>query len=242
MTDDVFKPNTETPPAPVDVNDLLASIKNENGEQKYRSTEDALKALANSQAFIPQLLSEKKQLEEEMNSLREKAKKAESLDEVIEKLRTAGIEQKKPEDVTHPSGGLSEEAVANLVKKALEEREMSAKAKTNFERVNGELVKKFGQEKAQEVVGRKAAELGMTSEELGVLAQNKPELVLALFGDQKPKPPQPTTSSVNLPYNPPVSTVQKPTKSLLIGATSRDQTDFMKQIKEDVYRRHGVTS
>lgn len=241
MTDDVFKPQEQSPP-PVDVNDLLASIKNENGEPKYRSTEDALKALANSQAFIPQLLSEKKQLEDEMKLLREQANKAASLDEVIEKLRTAGVEQKKPEDVTHPSGGLSEEAVANLVKKALEDREMSVKSKSNFERVNGELVKKFGQEKAQEVVSKKAAELGMTSEELGALAQSKPDLVLALFGDQKPKPAQPTTSSVNLPFNPPASTVQKPTKSLLIGATSRDQTDFMKQIKEDVYRRHGVTS
>lgn len=235
------KPQESSPPAD-NVNDLLMSIKNEHGEPKYRSTEEALKALANSQAFIPQLLSEKKQLEDEMNKLREQANKAANLDEVIEKLRTAGMEHKKPEGETHQSGGLSEEAVANLVKKALEERETSVKARSNFERVNGELVKKFGQEKAQEAVAKKAAELGTSTEALGKLAAESPELVLALFGDNKPKPPQPTTSSVNLPFNPPASTVQKPAKSLLIGATSRDQTEFMKQIKEDVYRRHGVTS
>ena len=42
----------------VPVNDysaLLSNIKNERGEQKYKNIEEALKALASSQEYIPKL-------------------------------------------------------------------------------------------------------------------------------------------------------------------------------------------
>jgi hypothetical protein len=163
------------------------------------------------------------------------------MDELLEQLKTAGKEQEKPAKETPSAGGLSEEAVAALVKKTLEERETNVRAKSNFERVNGELVKKFGIEKAKDAVAKKAQELGTTSDALGKLAAESPELVLALFGESVAKPAQPTTSSVNLPFTPAPSGVERPKKSLLLGATSREQKELMMKIKEDVYRRHGVT-
>lgn len=83
--DDLFKSdNTSIPPA--SPTDLLMAIKNENGEPKYKTVEDALKALANSQAFIPQLLQEKKIVEEELKTTREQASKQASIEEVLKKL------------------------------------------------------------------------------------------------------------------------------------------------------------
>src|SRR6478735_4009358 len=95
--------------------DLLAAIKNDKGEQKYRSELEALKGLANSQAHIQTLEQEARQREEELAQLREKAIKAQSLEEVIERL-TANKEQKPSGQETTATGSLSEEAVANLVR------------------------------------------------------------------------------------------------------------------------------
>lgn len=226
-------------PASVDPLDLLASIKNEQGEPKYKSLEEGIKALANSQAFIPTLLSEKKTLEDEIVTLREKAKKADNIDEVLGKLR--GQNEDTNREVTPPAGSLSEEAVVNLVRKVLSDTQTESVTKTNRAAVQKALTDKFG-EKTGEVVAKKAAELNTTPEKLGDLAAGNPNLVLALFQTAGVKSVTPTTSSVHLPHDPNPAPLDKPAKSLLLGATSKDQKDFMMKVKEEVYRKYDVTT
>lgn len=218
--------------------DHLAQIKNEHGEPKYKTVEEALKGLANSQAFIPQLLSEKKQLEEEVISLREKAKKLDNVDDILAKLSQS--EPSKSNEQTPQNSGLSEEAVVNLVKKALDASKTEEAQRSNITRVQNSLKEKFG-EKTREVVAKKAQELNTTPEAIGQLSVSNPDLVLALFNTASTKPIQPSTSSVNLHGTPAAPELQRPEKSLLLGATSKEQKAFMMKVKEDVYRKYNVT-
>jgi hypothetical protein len=234
---DVFD-NNSTPPSSDPV-DLLASVKNEAGEAKYKTIEDAITALAHSQAFIPQLLSEKKTLEDEVVQLREAAKRVQSIEEVLGKLRANDEDQNR--EATPPAGSLSEEAVVNLVRKVLSDTQTESVVKTNRAAVQKALTDKFG-EKVLEVVAKKAAEVNSTPEKLGKLAETDPNLVLALFQSSGVKSVPPTTSDIRLPSSTPVAPLEPPKKSLLLGATSREQKDFMAKVKEEVYRKYDVTT
>lgn len=216
--------------------DLLASIKKEDGTPKYKTVDEALKALAHSQAFIPTLLSEKQTLEQELSSLREQATKVSNIEEVLKKL-TANTD---PKEETPPAGGLSAEQVAELVRKELAGQKTLTTQQANADMVQTTLTSKFGKEKVKEVVARKAAELNTTPEALGSLALSNPKLVLTLFEASGVSGVKPTTSSVNLPNGVRQSELAKPEKSLLLGATSRDQKDYMMKVKEAVYKRHNV--
>lgn len=232
--DNLFTAAPATPVAPAD---LLASIKNEAGEQKYKTIEDALKALASSQAFIPQLLGEKKAAEEELLSLREKVNKIDSIEDVIKKL-TANDDNKQV--VTPPASGLSAEAVQELVRNSLLEQEKAKVQKDNLAKVDNALKQKFG-DKTKEVIAAKAAELGSSPEELGKLAVVNPNMVLALFNTPKGPSFTPTTSSVSLPATKSENfDVAPPAKSVLLGATSRDQKAHMLEHKAAIYKKYGI--
>lgn len=232
---DQDNPFSATPAPVASPEDLLMSIKNDQGEPKYKTIEDALKALANSQAFIPKLLDEKRTVEEELQSLREKAGKIDSIEEVVRKLTEA---QPKPVE-TPPAGGLSAEAVAELVKKTLEQSSLETQAKKNFSEVQTVLKSKFG-EKVKEAVAAKAAELGTSPEKLGELAAQSPSMVLALFNTQKPTSTPTPTGGYSFPSTVKSYEVPDPGKSMLLGATSRDQKAHMLEHKRAVYEKLGV--
>jgi hypothetical protein len=67
-------------------------------------------------------------------------------------------------------------------------------------------------------------------------------MVLALFNTKQPST-TPTSSSYNFGLQTPTQeVVKRPEKSLLCGSSSKDQMEFMKQIKAEVYAKHGITS
>lgn len=223
-------------PPVVSPTDLLASIKNEAGEQKYKTVEDALKALASSQAFIPQLLGEKKQVEDELVVLREKVSKIDNIEDVIKKLTANDSKQVE----TPPASGLSAEAVQELVQKSLQNAKQVEVQATNLATVDNALKQKFG-EKTKEVVAAKAAELGTTPEELGELAKKSPAMVLAYFVTPKNPSFTPTTSSVSLPkVTNETFEVSRPAKSVLLGATSNDQKAHFLEHKAAVYKKYNI--
>ena len=242
MDDNVFNSGEpkvpEAPKTPETPSDPLASILNENGEPKYKTVDDALKALAHSQAFIETLKTEKSTVESELNTLRESASKAATIEEVLKKL-SAKDEPEAPKVETPPVGGLSEEAVAELVRSQLAGLESAKAQATNVEKVQNTLKQKFG-EKTVEVVRAKAQELGITPEKLGELSSSSPDLVLALFGSKPSSAP--TTGSVHIPNHTPQSELERPTKSLLIGASGKEQKEYMKKVKDEIYKKHGITA
>lgn len=220
---------------------LLSQIKNEQGQPKYDSLPKALEGLANAQQYIPQLKTELQSKEAELAELRAKLAQQAQLEEVVSRL-TANQNQPKAQETPSPASGLDEQAVMNLLEQRLVQREQAAVQNQNAQQVHAALTAKFG-EKANEVVAAKARELGTTPEELGKLASQTPAMVLALFNTSASKGPTPVTTSINIPasHNPGLPELKRPEKSLLIGATSKQQAEYMRQIKERVYAEHGIT-
>jgi len=222
--------------------DLLKLIKNEEGQQKYDSLPKALEGLVNAQQFIPQLKTELQQKEAELTELRAKLAQQASIEEVVSRLAAKPNQTQVVEQPLQTSG-LDEKAVMDLLEQRLAQREQTAKYELNTQQVQSALVAKYG-DKASEVIAARATALGTTPQELGKLASQNPAMVLELFNTSAPKGPTPTTSSLNTStfQTHEQAPLQRPTKSLLSGATSKQQAEFMRQIKADVYRRNGITS
>lgn len=222
--------------------DLLKSIKNENGEQKYDSLPKALEGLANAQQYIPQLKTTLQQKEAELEELRNKLAQQANIEDVVSRL-TAKQSQTQVEQPLQASG-LDEQAVLQLLERNIAQREAQAQATTNTQKVQEALMSKYG-DKTSEVVAARAKALGTTPQELGNLAAKNPSMVLELFNTQASKGPTPTVSSLNTSsfQGKPETDLQRPDKSLLggIGATDKQRKEFMRQIKERVYARHGIT-
>lgn len=226
----------QTPPAQQDpVADLLKSIKNEKGEQKYSSIEKALEALAHSQQYIPELKTELTKKDEQLMLLQQELTEKAKLEETLERLASKPNGQEQPPKPSVPDTA-SLEAMLNDV---LTKREMQSKAEQNLKTVNDKLVAMYG-DKAAEVLEKKAQEYGTTKAELANIAKNNPTMVLALFQAQAPSAPRPTTSSVNIPPINKDEGLKPPSKSLLIGAKHKDVVDYMAQIRETVYKKFNV--
>ena len=217
--------------------DQLRMIKNENGEQKYDSVNKALDALAHSQQYIPQLKSESEAKDAEIAQLREELSKREAVSDVVDKLTA---QQAQPEPTPQVSG-LNEQDVLNLVQNFSQQQAQQQTAATNEKLVSDALFGQYG-DKTQEVVATKAAELGMTVEALQGLSQTSPQAALQLFGTSATSAPKTTSGSINISAQAPKETfdVAPPEKSLLRGASTNEQIDYLRKIRESVYKKHNV--
>lgn len=220
--------------------DLLAGIKNEAGLPKYATVDEALKALAHSQAYIPEVKNQLTQREQELAQLRAELEQRQSLEEVVSRLATKN--QPEPSANQPVGSGLDESAVMKLVQQHLEQREATTVAQANQQQVEAALRAKFG-DKATEVVQQRAAELGLTPKALGELSSKSPQAVLALFNASGAPAPKPSLSSVHIPStnNPSQPALERPNKSLLSGAKTQDQVDYMAKIRAKVYQDNGIT-
>ena len=154
---------------------LLSQIKNERGEQKYRTLEDALNALKHSQEHIPQLSQKLQERERELEDARKAAEKIATLEETVRNLT-------QPQSAAAtPPAGLSAEQVAELVKSTLTAEQQAAKLKENVALVASTVSAKLG-DKAEAAFYGKAQELGMTAQEFNAFAAKSPKAVLSLLG------------------------------------------------------------
>lgn len=217
--------------------DQLSMIKNENGEQKYDSVQKALDALAHSQQYIPQLKSETEAKEAEIAKLREELSKREAVSDVVEKLTA---QQAQPE-ATPQVSGMNEQDVINLVQNFSAQQQQEQTKAANEKSVSDALFNQYG-DKTQEVVVNKAAELGMTVEALKSLSQTSPQAALQLFGAKAVPATRATTGSINIAAQPAKETldVPPPEKSLLRGASTNEQIDYLRKVRESVYKKFDV--
>lgn len=219
---------------------LLEQIKNESGQRKYANVEEALKALQHSQEYIPTLKTQLSEKEQRLAELQAEQAKIKKLEELVEQL--AATQEQAGGGSPSPSPTLDQQAVVSLVQQTLSQTKQQEAAEANSTIVATALVEKFG-DKAAEVVTQKAAELGIPPIELKELAKKSPALVLKLFEVQNKTTPNVTTSSVRVaPVNAPTLDIKPPEKSLLSGASAKEQAAYLKQIRSAVYAKYGVTS
>ena len=219
----VTQPNTggSTPPASPQsdpLQDLLLQIKNERGEPKYKTVQDALVGLQHAQTHIQTLLTEKRTVDDELNSLRPTAAKLSELEKVVQQLTQSAPAQ----PATPAVQGLSEEQIATLVEQTMTKQQQASVAKQNVATVVESVKKAFG-DKAEQVFYDKAKELGMDVASFNTLAARTPAAVLKLLNLDKPATPQqfPSTSSVNTSAfeQNTESFIGRNKKSLQVGAT-----------------------
>lgn len=233
--------NSQTQPQ---VNDLFANqlqaIKNENGQPKYATVEKALEALAHAQGYIPELKTENQAKDEIIETLKAELAKKQSMEDLVNRLAQP---QATPQTGEKPSQAnvLDPNVVVQQVLNQLESKSQADTMKANRQKVEEFLVSKFG-DKTKEVIQAKAQELGLTPQKIGELASSSPQAALALFNGGAAPAPSVTTGSVTIPgykkeeYKP----LERPAKSLLAGATAKEQAEYMRKIREDVYRKHGI--
>lgn len=135
-------------------------------------------------------------LEGQLTQMREDLKKKEYQDEVLEQLQKKATEStavnngvpnnnNSNADGENTTRNLSEEDLKSLVEQTLNQREADAVTKTNLQRVDEELDKTFGTN-AEEVVKKKAEELGMSMDRLSEIASESPNAFFTLIGEPKP--------------------------------------------------------
>ena len=241
-------PNSQETPAqtntsgvsPTQPNDelatLLVSIKNERGEQKYRTVQDALKALGHSQEYIPELSQKLKQQEEELKQAREAAARVAELERVVQSLTEA-----KPHTETPSQSGLSEEQVAAQVVRILSEQGKKKVAEDNVATVVNTVKKVYG-DKAESVFYGRAQELGMTVDQFNSLAASTPKAVLKLLGleDKAVMPSQSPTQTFNTTgLEPRKDTfVGRNSQAVQVGATSNELINETRNAKKMVDELH----
>lgn len=173
-------PNT---PAASPLDTLLKTIKNERGEQKYRSVEEALVGLSHAQSYIPEVKNELRTAQAQLAELQKQAEKVNTLEQTILELTQRGKEKETP------TSSISEESIAGIVASQMQALKQQDVATSNAQTVRNAIIKQFG-EKAADVFNAKAAELGMTPEDLTQIAVKSPKAALAMIGvsgDNAPK-------------------------------------------------------
>jgi hypothetical protein len=134
-------------------------------------------------------------LEGQLTQMREDLKKKEYQEEVLEQLQKKATEStavnngvpnnnNSNTDGENTTRNISEEDLKSLVEQTLTQREADAVTKTNLQRVDEELDKSFGTN-AEEVVKKKAAELGMSMDRLSEIASESPNAFFTLIGEPK---------------------------------------------------------
>lgn len=231
--------------------DQLAQILNEEGKPKYKDVQTALAALKASQEYIPSIKQEKEQLEKTVEQLREELSKRAVLQEVVEKLKQektpqVNQEMEQENNQQHQQSSLTPEQIQEMleqyVPQILEKRQEQTVAQQNIIAVDKKL-KEFYGEKVEEAVKAKAEGLGLSIQDLEALSAKSPASVLELLGVKENKPTGKTfQSSVNIPPISKPSDDLKPTKSMLLGATGKEQAEYLRMLREDVLRKHGYNS
>lgn len=228
----IFENNqtTSSPTTPDDVNNLLSQIRNESGEQKYKSIQDALVGLQHAQEFIKTLRTEKTQVEQQLNEVKPVAEKVTELEKIV-------LELTKPQTpAATPASVMSEEAIAKLVETTLTKRQQEDVAKQNLSSVISSVREEFG-DKAEEVFYSKAQEIGLSRADINALAARTPQAVLKLIGVQAKTPSvRPTAGSANTTaFEPTQNTfIGRNTKRLEVGATASELMEETRASKQMV--------
>lgn len=179
MTDQVAPAPTQGTPAPVQApTGVFEQLVGEG--KKFQSPEDLAKGKMESDKFISKLTQENEQLRDIIRTIEQKDKEMEARAAILNQLN-GNQEPQDPQPrnpIPQPQAkGLTEADVARLI----EEVNQSKAANQNIQQVDKALVSKFGAE-APNVVKARAAELGISVEDLKAIASKSPSAFYQMVG------------------------------------------------------------
>ena len=208
----------------------LGLILNEEGEQKYKTAEEALKGSVHAQSHITNL-------EAELKELRAGADSNVSMEKILEALKN------KPDDKSGEQVpvGITADDIAKQVETLLTKRDVETTTQTNITTVTSVFKKLYG-EKASETMYSKANDLGFSQDEINGMIATNPKATLTILGVDKEKiaAADPTVNggghAVDLSGGKPVET-----PATIMGATdSKALTNAWKLSQEATNKRLGV--
>jgi uncharacterized coiled-coil protein SlyX len=177
MTDqsifDEGTPPQETPPSGSNeqvqaVDQLLGSIVNAEGKQKYATAEDLVKGFASAQEHISRL-------ESENSTFKREVEKSTTLQDVLEAMKPT------PDGEPAPAATLDEGKIAELLEKVVERKDTATAQKANVTSVTNKFKEMHG-EQAEAKYYEAAANIGMSKSEINALAASNPTAVFAMLG------------------------------------------------------------
>lgn len=179
--------------------------------KKYATPEAALQSIPHAQHHI-------EQLEQEMANLREDLSKRKTVDEVLQEINKTPAE-------TEAQPQLTQEQLDALIDNRLTVKQQLEQTKSNMDTVKETFLDHFGDSnKSFEAYTGKAAELGMSVEQLNQLAATSPKAVFEMFGLENKTKSTVTKIDTNINSEAVVNTnVQaQPVKSVMGGSTVKD--------------------
>lgn len=210
--------------APVDdVNTILSTIKNENGDPKYKDVKTALEALNHSQQYIPTLKTDLQKAQDELNAIKAENERLRAVADTLEKIGQANTPAaSQPEPVK-----VDPDAIASLVEQRLNQKSVQAQAQANLKKTADIVKEKFG-DKSEEIFYGTAKQLGLSQEAINGIAAQSPEAALKLLGitntPNQSSVPAHKSSAINTTGQVPNTDnfVARNSKGFPLGATTHD--------------------
>ena len=215
---------------------ILQEIKNDRGEQKYKNLEEALKALKNSQEYIPTLHSQIDALKTEKEMLEKQHEKFLGIEDKLELLLRKEEDNSNPPKVEPKvednNDKIDINQIDSLIQQRLLQKEIERVEANNLKTVSDTISSVYGNEKAFEVIAKRATELGISVEDMKRLAAKSPDAVFSMFGINKNSMSPNVSSTVNSASLRPVenSEIRKNDKSLS-GLTTNEIVEEFKRSK-----------
>jgi len=188
--------------------DQLASIKAEDGRQKYADVPTALASIPHAQGRI-------KELSDEVKQLRAQLEQSQNAEELLKRMEEVSNGQ---QEVTPSIAGLDAEAAEQLFENLLQRKTAEQQQEANKKLVLDSLTSKYG-DKAEEVFNKRANDLGMSVKDLSVLSLTHPKIVLSQFDDGNQVVANSVQGTVNSSVMPKPSQPEK--RSVMRGASSK---------------------
>jgi hypothetical protein len=209
---------------------LLSSIKNEEGNPKYKDVPTALEALKHSQEFIAQLRSESEALKAKLTNQESELGKQTAVEDFVSQLQSSMKPQETaPEQPSERPASLTVDDLDRL----LAERESKKLQETNINTVKTKIATAYG-DKANEFLTNKAKELGMSIEDLASLSAKSPQAALSLLGQTGATPAgnvqRGSVNSASLPNRQQDRGPSRPETSMMRGAKTKDLDAYMQSL------------
>ena len=210
---------------------LLASIVNSDGTQKYKSVEEALKATAHAQQFIETLKADNA-------ALKEKGNASEKLDELLEAVKRS----KESGDGAKDSPTMKPEDVLGIVKEYFDNTKASETRANNIKTVTTVFKDRYGENASTELY-KKAADLGFNREEINGMIANNPKAVLKVLGMEGKTDKKVDTLTVGSVRTSSFSQNEDTAPRSVMGSTrSKDLIDAWNANKQKTLERLGIES
>ena len=198
--------------------------------KKYRTAEDALKAIPHAQSHI-------KTLEEEAKQLREELTKRKTAEELLEEFKVSGVMGGNRQDAPAAATVDYEEIVAGILGK----REAQSAAQKNISTVVNTFQEAFGDKtKAEEMYNKVAEDSGLSVQALNQLAATSPEAVMRLAGITKKQ--EGVTSKVQSTVNSEAlghtGAAPMSAKIGLVGSSTKELKQAVQNAREIVNKRY----